>query len=130
MITSSVLLTLVLIGVIAGILSGIFGIGGGVIIVPALIYILGFSQHRATGTSLAVLLPPIGLAAVLEYYRHGHVDLKAALIIALSALLGAWLGAILANKLSDAVLRLGFGIFVVTIGFYIIYGATKKMGWL
>ncbi len=130
MITSSVLLTLVLIGVIAGILSGIFGIGGGVIIVPALIYILGFSQHQATGTSLAVLLPPIGLAAVLEYYRHGHVDLKAALIIALSALLGAWLGAILANKLSDAVLRLGFGIFVVTIGFYIIYGATKKMGWL
>jgi uncharacterized protein len=124
----STTITLILIGIIAGILSGIFGIGGGVIIVPALIYIMGFSQHRATGTSLAVLLPPIGLAAVLEYYRHGNVDLKAAIIIALSALAGAWLGAILANKISGPTLRLSFGIFVVTIGFYIIYGAVKKMG--
>ncbi|HPG40756.1 MAG TPA: sulfite exporter TauE/SafE family protein [bacterium] len=130
MITTSTLLILIIIGLIAGILSGIFGIGGGIVIVPALIYILGFTQHRATGTSLAVLLPPVGLIAVLEYYRHGHVDLKAALIIAVALIIGAWFGAILANKLSGAILRMAFGIFVVSIGFYIIYGAAKKMGWL
>jgi len=65
------LMVLVAIGLLSGLASGIFGIGGGVILVPALIYLAGFSQHRATGTSLAVLLPPIGLAATIEYYVHG-----------------------------------------------------------
>ena len=127
---SSSTLLLVATGLIAGILSGFFGIGGGVIVVPALIYIVGFSQHKATGTSLAVLLPPIGLAAVLEYYRHGNVDLHAALIIALTAFLGAWLGAILANRLPGPVLRLCFGVFVVLMGFYLIWGALKRLGWI
>src|SRR6185295_5410711 len=68
------LLTLVLIGLVSGLASGVFGIGGGVLIVPGLIYLAGFTQHRATGTSLAVLLPPVGLAATIEYYRHGNVD--------------------------------------------------------
>ena len=62
---------LLFIGGVSGIASGLFGIGGGVLVVPALVYLAGFSQHRATGTSLAILLPPIGLAAVVEYYRHG-----------------------------------------------------------
>lgn len=127
---ASTFIALLIIGLLAGILSGIFGIGGGVIIVPALIYLLGYSQHKATGTSLAVLLPPIGLAAVIEYYRHNNVDLYAAIIIALTALIGAWLGAILANQLSGPVLRLYFGIFVVIMGFYLIYGAIKRLGWL
>ncbi len=130
MIVSSSFIVLLLIGLLAGILSGIFGIGGGVIIVPALIYLLDFSQHKATGTSLAVLLPPIGLAAVLEYYRHSNVDLRAAIIIALAAILGAWLGAIAANRISGPILRLAFGIFVVGMGFYLIYGASKRLGWL
>lgn len=124
------LVLLLLIGLGAGILAGFFGVGGGIVIVPALIYIMGFSQHKATGTSLAVLLPPIGLAAVLEYYRHGYVDLKAAAIIAGASLLGAWVGAVFANKLSGPVLRLGFGIFTVLLGFYLIYGASKRLGWL
>ncbi len=127
---ASTLVLLLLIGLGAGILAGFFGVGGGIVIVPALIYILGFSQHKATGTSLAVLLPPIGLAAVLEYYRHGYVDLKAAAIIAAASLLGAWVGAVFANKLSGPVLRLGFGIFTVLLGFYLIYGASKRLGWL
>jgi uncharacterized protein len=117
-------------GLLAGVLSGFFGIGGGVIIVPALIYLLGFSQHKATGTSLAVLLPPIGLAAVLEYYRHDNVDLHAAAIIAVAALVGAWLGALAANKIPGPVLRLCFGIFVVIMGFYLIWGAVKRLGWV
>lgn len=67
------------IGLFAGVLSGMFGIGGGVVIVPALIYVAGFRQHVATGTSLAVLLPPIGIAAAFEYYRNGRVDVRAAM---------------------------------------------------
>lgn len=130
MLASFPFLTLLGIGLVAGFLSGIFGIGGGIIIVPALIYVLGFSQHKATGTSLAVLLPPIGLAAVLEYYHHDSVDLRAALLIALTSIVGAWGGAVVANKLSGPVLRLAFGIFIVFVGFYLIYGALKRLGWI
>ena len=72
---------LVIIGNLGGILAGLFGIGGGIIIVPALIYWAGFSQHMATGTTIAVLLPPIGLAADFEYYRHGNVDIWVAIIL-------------------------------------------------
>lgn len=72
--------TFIAIGLSSGVLAGIFGIGGGILIVPALMYVAGFSQKLAIGTSLAVLLPPIGIAAVLEYYRNGNVDFRAALI--------------------------------------------------
>jgi len=130
MIVSSTFLLLLLIGLVAGILSGIFGIGGGIVIVPALIYLLGFSQHKATGTSLAVLLPPIGIAAVLEYYQHDNVDLSAALIIAAASILGAWLGSLFASRLSGPVLRLAFGVFVVAMGIYLIVGAIKRLGWI
>ena len=129
LITGSFVL-LLLIGLAAGVLSGIFGIGGGVIIVPALVYILHFSMHKATGTSLAVLLPPIGLAAVLEYYRHGFVDMRAAIVIALAAIVGAGIGAIVANRLSGPVLRLLFGLFVTGMGVYLIYGALRRLGWI
>src|SRR4030067_1671400 len=90
---------LLLIGLIAGIASGLFGIGGGVLMWPGLVFLLGFSQHAATGTSLAILLPPVGIAAVLEYYRHGNVDLKAAFIVAAALLVGAWFCALLADHL-------------------------------
>jgi len=74
---------LVIIGTLGGVSAGLFGIGGGIVIVPALIYWAGYSQHVATGTSLAVLLPPIGLAAVIEYYRHGNIDVRAGVILSL-----------------------------------------------
>ncbi|HPR51930.1 MAG TPA: sulfite exporter TauE/SafE family protein [Deltaproteobacteria bacterium] len=121
------LLLLLLIGLGSGVVSGMFGIGGGVIVVPALVYLVGFSQHLAIGTSLAILLQPVGLAAVIEYYRHGHVDLKVALIVALGLFLGAWAGARYANRLSGPHLRMAFGIFVVCLGIYIIYGAIKRL---
>jgi hypothetical protein len=97
--------------------------------VPALILILGFSEHKATGTSLAVLLPPIGIAAFLEYYRHQNVDIPAALIIAAAAIIGAWLGALMANRLSAPLLRLTFGLFIMGMGIYLVYGAIKRLGW-
>jgi uncharacterized protein len=124
------LLILAAIGVVGGIAAGFFGVGGGIVIVPALIYWAGFSQHKATGTSLAVLLPPIGLAAAIEYYRHGNVDVRAAIILATTMFLGAWVGARFASQIAGPQLRLAFGIFVFGIGVYLIFGACKRLGWI
>lgn len=122
-------LTFAIIGTLGGVAAGLFGIGGGIVIVPALIYWAGFSQHMATGTSLAVLLPPIGLAAVLEYYRYGNIDVRAAIILAVTMFLGAWIGAYLANQMSGPSLRLIFGLFVCGLGVYLVYGACQRLGW-
>ena len=126
----SPVLLLIVIGMAAGILSGVFGIGGGVVIVPALIYLAGFTQHRATGTSLAVLLPPIGFAAMWEYYRHQNVDIRAAMIIATAVFVGGWLGAVVANRVSGPYLRLAFGVFVVVLGISLMVGAFRRLGWI
>jgi uncharacterized membrane protein YfcA len=120
----------VIIGTLGGMAAGLFGIGGGVVIVPALIYWAGFSQHMATGTSLAVLLPPIGLAAALVYYRHGNVDVRAAVILAATMFLGSWLGANFASHMAEPILRLMFGLFVSGVGIYLVYDACKRLGWL
>ena len=123
-------LIFVIIGMFGGVTSGLFGVGGGIVIVPALIYWAGFSQHKATGTSLAVLLLPIGLAATLEYYRNGNVDLRAAIILAATMIVSAWGGAFLANQMKGPHLRLIFGVFVSGLGVYLVYGACKRLGWL
>lgn len=99
-------------------------------IVPALIYWAGFSQHLATGTTVAVLLPPIGLAAAFEYYRHGNVDVRAAAILAVTMFVGGWVGAYFANQMPGPYLRLLFGVFVWGVGLYLIYGACERLGWL
>jgi hypothetical protein len=109
-----------IIGLLSGVLAGIFGIGGGVLIVPALIYFAGFSQKMAIGTSLAVLLPPIGIAAVLEYYRNGNVDFRAALIIASMAIIGGWIGAHSVTHIDSHMLKIMFGVFLIIIGIYMI----------
>ena len=113
-------LLLGLIGIISGLTAGFFGIGGGIIIVPALVYLAGFSQHSAIGTSLAILLPPVGLAAVIEYYRKGHVDLRAAAIIAIFLFIFAWVSSHFAHKMNEAWLKLAFGIFISLIGLYVV----------
>ena len=121
---------LVAIGAASGLLSGLFGIGGGVVIVPALIYFAGFDQHKATGTSLAVLLPPVGIGAALEYYRHGGVDIRAAAIVAVSLFAAGWISAIFANRLSGSYLRLAFGVFVIGLGVSLTYDAMQRIGWI
>jgi uncharacterized membrane protein YfcA len=128
--TLSLIILLLMIGFVSGIASGLFGIGGGVLIVPGLVYLAGLSQHAATGTSLAILLPPVGLAAVLEYYRHGNVNLKAAFIVAGALFVGGWLGAVIANRVSGPYLRLAFGIFVVSLGLYLVFGALRRLSWI
>ena len=122
-------LVFVIIGLLGGVAAGLFGVGGGIVIVPALIYWAGFSQQMATGTSLAVLLPPIGLAAALEYFRHGNVDVRAAIILAVTMFVGAWIGANLANHMEGPQLRLMFGLFVCGLGAYLVYSACRRLGW-
>lgn len=116
---------LVLIGLCAGLASGMFGIGGGILIVPALIYFLGYSQEMATGTSLAVLLPPVGVAAVAVFYRAGNVDFRAAVVLAICVLLGGWAGAHFAGALNHGVMKILFGLFVTGVGIYILQDALR-----
>jgi hypothetical protein len=116
------IILLIVIGLGGGILSGMFGIGGGVIIVPALVYILKFSQHKAQGTSLAALLLPIGILGVIEYYRHGNVDFKAAAFIVLGFVGGVMLGAHFIQPISDLLLRRLFGVFLLALSIYMIIG--------
>ncbi|NGZ94987.1 MAG: permease [Nitrospira sp. WS110] len=118
------------IGLATGVVAGMFGIGGGLLLIPALVYLAGYTQHQATGISLAVLLPPVGLGAVLEYYRHGYVDLKVAVIIAVAVMVGGWFGAVLANQMSGPYLRLAFACFVVCMGLYLLYGALRRLSWI
>ncbi|HNW60296.1 MAG TPA: sulfite exporter TauE/SafE family protein [bacterium] len=117
----------ILLGLCAGTLSGFFGIGGGIIIVPALVYFAGFSQQMATGTSLAILLPPVGLAAVLVYYQNGQVNLKAAVIIALCLFCAAWAAAHFASKLNQLHLRLAFGVMMIGVGIFMVLNTWAKM---
>ncbi|MBM3286936.1 MAG: sulfite exporter TauE/SafE family protein [Candidatus Eisenbacteria bacterium] len=103
------LLGLIGVGLLAGVLAGLAGVGGGIVIVPLLVFIFGFSQHMAQGTSLAVLIPPIGLLAMLQYYRKGEVDLKAAALIAAGLLIGSIFGAKLALGIPQEKLKKLFG---------------------
>ncbi|MBN1604350.1 MAG: sulfite exporter TauE/SafE family protein [Chitinispirillaceae bacterium] len=117
----------ILIGGCAGVLSGLFGIGGGVLIAPSLIYIAGYPHLTAIGTSLAILLPPISIAAVVEYYNKGHVNVPAAIVIASALMIASWMSARFTFRLNGAVVRLLFGIFLVVMGGYtIIQGLLKK----
>lgn len=103
------------IGFVVGTLSGALGIGGGVLLVPALIWLCRFEPAKAAGTSLAVLVPPIGLPAAWKYYAERRMDLDAALWIALAFACGAYFGASIIHKLPEQVLRLGFGLIMVYI---------------
>ena len=115
------ILVLLALGGGVGFISGLFGIGGGVLIVPALVDLLDFPLHRAVGTSLAVLLPPIGAAAVYAYYRAGHIDWQAAIILAATVFVGAWLGSMVANQLNENWLRTLFGVFLIALGGYMLF---------
>lgn len=107
--------TLLLTGLMAGILGGFFGIGGGIIIIPILIYLLGFTQHTAQGTTLAAMIPPIGLMAAIAYWRAGHVDLKAALLIAAGFFIGGWIGGGLVQHIPEIHLRKAFAVVLLIV---------------
>ena len=115
------MLAYVILGILAGTLSGLIGIGGGIIIVPALVFLFGFSQHSAQGTTLALLVPPIGILAAWTYYKQGYVDLKVAGFICLGFLLGGLLGARFATGISNVMLERIFGISLLLISLKMLF---------
>src|SRR5215470_13644614 len=106
-------LIILLLGLTVGVLVGLLGIGGGVVLVPAMVHLLGMDQHLAQGTSLFILLPPIGLGALREYWKQGQVDLRAGILCALGMLLGAYGGSLVALPLASRHLKGMFGCFLV-----------------
>jgi len=111
----TVLVLLVIVGLATGVLGGMLGIGGGLILIPSLVYIFGFSQHQAIGTSLAIMLPPIGLFAAYNYYKAGQVNLKYALILAAAFMIGSYFSSKLAVKIPEHILRKTFSLFLVLV---------------
>lgn len=105
----------VIAGLVIGVVSGLIGVGGGILIVPALVFGLDMTQHRAQGTSLAALLLPIGIFATWEYYKAGNVDFKVAMILAPMLAIGAYFGAIAANHMSALAVRRSFAVLLVFV---------------
>lgn len=112
----------IIIGTAAGTLSGLFGIGGGIIIIPALMFLEGFSQLKAQGTSLIAMLPPVGILAFMEYYKKGNTNIVAGIIICISMLISAKFGAQLANIIPINIMKKAFGIFIILVGIKTVFG--------
>jgi hypothetical protein len=113
--TTSIILILIAIGIITGVMAGMLGIGGAIIMIPALVYLVGISQVTAQGTSLAVMLPPVGIIAAYNYYKAGQVNIKYAIILAVFFLIGSYFGSKLALNLPQPVLKKMFGILLLLI---------------
>lgn len=111
----------IIIGLLAGSMSGLLGIGGGVIIIPALIYIFGLTQQQAQGTTLAMMIPPIGLFAVWVYYKNGYVNIPMAVFMCIGFFVGGFLGAKVVSQISIELLRKIFGIFLIIIAINMIF---------
>ena len=119
------IIILLLIGIAAGVLSGVVGIGGGIIIVPALIYFLGFSQRMAQGTSLAILLLPIGLLGVMQFYKAGYVDVRVTLIIAVAFFIGSYFGSRIALTVPQDILKKIFAVLLILVAVKMLLPAKK-----
>lgn len=113
--TMQTVVALIFVGILAGILSGLVGIGGGIIMVPLLVLWLGFSQHQAQGTSLAVLMVPVTAAGVYNYYKQGYVDWRYAAVIAVFFVMGGFLGSKLAVTIDQKMLKKVFGVVLLLI---------------
>jgi hypothetical protein len=114
--TIQILLILLAVGLAAGFLSGMVGIGGGIIIVPVLVYFLGFTQHQAQGTTLFMFLLPIGILGVMNYHKQGYVDYKTALIICSTFVFGSYFGSKLAISLDQKMVKQIFGAIIILLG--------------
>jgi len=113
---STIIVILLSVGLAAGFLSGLVGIGGGIIIVPVLVYFLGFSQHQAQGTTLFMFLLPIGIFGVLNYHKQGYVDYKTALIICSTFVFGSYFGSNFAITLDQKTIKQIFGVIIILLG--------------
>ena len=118
-ITQIILITII--GIVGGISAGLLGLGGGVIIIPFLVYVMGVDQLTAQGTTLAMMLPPIGLVAAYSYYKQGHVRIDYAIMLAIFFIIGSYFGAKLSFMISLSTLKKIFGIFIVLMGLKMIF---------
>ncbi len=116
------IILLLIVGLAAGVLSGLLGIGGGILIVPCLVFMFGLSQHTAQGTTLALMVPPIGLLAAWTYYKQGYVDVKVAVLICLGFLFGGLIGAKLAAMIDASLLKRFFGLMMLAVALKMIVG--------
>jgi uncharacterized membrane protein YfcA len=112
---------LLIIGLLAGIVGGSLGVGGGIVIVPSLVFLLGFSQHQAQGTSLAVLLFPVAILGVINYYKNGYVNFKFAIILIIAFVIGSYFGSLISVHLPERILRKMFGIFMLLVSLRMIF---------
>ena len=112
----------VALGLLAGVFGGLFGLGGGVIMIPAMVYLFGLTQHQAQGTNLFVMLPPIGLLAALRYYYAGNVKLNMVLFLCLGFFLGGFFGAQIANRMPELLLKRAFGVLLFIVSLRMIWG--------
>jgi len=119
--TSNTLIILLLIGLSAGAFAGLLGIGGGLILIPALVYFIGMNQHEAIGTSLAVMLPPIGLFAAYNFYKAGQINIKYALILALAFMVGSYFSSKFALTIPANLLRKIFSFFLIAVGIKMLF---------
>jgi uncharacterized membrane protein YfcA len=111
----------VILGLVAGILGGMFGIGGGTILIPALVYLFGLTQHQSQGTTLAALVPPIGLLAALRYWQAGNVKISIAALICIGFFFGGYIGANWIQSVSEPMLKKAFGIYLLLIALNMIF---------
>ena len=119
--TTTIIILLIIIGVAAGMLGGMVGIGGGLVIVPALVYFLAFSQQEAQGTSLGLLLLPVGILGVINYYKNGYVDMRAVGLLAVGFIVGNYFGSKMALSLPQLTLKKIFAIFMILIAFKMLF---------
>jgi len=119
--SASVLTSLLLIGIVTGVMAGVFGIGGAIIMIPSLIFFMGFNQQMAQGTSLAVMLPPIGIFAAYNYYKAGQANIKFALILAVAFIIGSFFGSKLALNLPAVFLKKAFAVLLIAVALKMLF---------
>ena len=115
------IIILIVIGILSGVLSGMFGVGGGVLIVPALVFFMGMTQHEAQGTSLGLMLLPIGVLAAYNYHQAGNLNIKYGLIIAGAFVVGGYFGSKLSLTIDQSVLKRVFGILMLLVAIKLIF---------
>ncbi len=120
------ILIIIMVGVAAGILGGLVGVGGGIIIVPALVYFIGLNQHSAQGTSLALIMFPVGILGVLQYYKNGNVDFRIVGLLAIGFVVGSFFGSKLALSLPQETIKKVFAILMIIIAIKMLFLDKKK----
>ena len=128
--TAQIVLLLVLVGFAAGVLSGLVGVGGGIIVVPALVLLLGFSQQEAQGTSLGLLLLPVGILAVINYYNKGFIDMKVVGIMSIAFIIGGYAGSKLALQLSQETVKKIFAVVLFYTAFRMLHWDQAIVKWV